>query len=420
MWFARRGFFFIFVALLPALGCSGGSGSGVTTPIPPVAAQQPNAAIDFSARNQTIEGFGGSSAWISDFTSAEADTLFGTGAGQLGLSILRVRIDPGGQANWGTERNNAQLASARGARVIATPWTPPASMKSNDNIVGGQLNPSSYGAYAAYLESFVQYMQSGGVGLYAISMQNEPDAQVTYESCTWTGAQIDTWVAQDAGMLTTRLYMPESQSFNTAYSDPTLSDPAAVGNVAIVAGHIYGVSPQPYPAATAAGKELWMTEHYLTATGIAGALALAEEVHAGLTTAGYSAYLWWWIDEYSAGNYSYGLVDTNHNPTLNGDALAQFSRFIRPGYQRVNVTESASASVLVSAYAGNGHLVIVAINPGTESATQPFTLAGATVISLTPWQTSATEDIAQLAAVSISSGQFTATLPAQSITTFVQ
>ncbi len=401
-------------------GCSSGSGNVSIAPTGPFSAPQPAVTVDFTTTYQTIRGFGGSSAWISDFTSAEADTLFGTGAGQLGLTLLRVRIDPGGQANWGTELNNAQLAAARGASVIATPWTPPAAMKSNNNIVGGALNPASYAAYATYLESFVQYMQQGGVNLYAISMQNEPDAQVTYESCAWTPSQIDTWVAQDAGVLTTRLYMPESESFNTAYSDPTLSDPAAVGNVAIVAGHIYGVSPQPYPAASTAGKELWMTEHYLSTSGIAGALALAEEVHAGLTTAGYNAYLWWWIDAYPAGNYSYGLVDSNRNPTLNGDAMAQFSRFVRPGYQRVSVSSSGSPTILISAYAGNGHLAIVAINPLTNSVSQPFTLVGATVTSLTPWQTSATENIALLSAVTVSGGGFTATLPPQSITTFVQ
>ncbi len=43
--------------------------------------------------------------------------------------------------------------------------------------------------------------------------------------------------------LTTKLMMPESEGFNTSYSNPTLADPNAVGNVSIIAGHLYGVAP---------------------------------------------------------------------------------------------------------------------------------------------------------------------------------
>jgi glucuronoarabinoxylan endo-1,4-beta-xylanase len=159
----------------------GGSNSGSTpTPTPTQAAN--TAYVDFGSSVQTIRGFGGSTAWISNLTAGQADILFGkSNIQEMGYSLLRVRIDPGGSANWGVELNNAQLASARGASVFATPWTPPASMKSNNNAVGGTLNPSSYGDYANYLESFVTYMANGGVNLYAIPLQNEPDAVVDYE-----------------------------------------------------------------------------------------------------------------------------------------------------------------------------------------------------------------------------------------------
>jgi glucuronoarabinoxylan endo-1,4-beta-xylanase len=50
----------------------------------------------------------------------------------------------------------------------------------------------------------------------------------------------------------------------------------------------------------------------------------------------------------------------------------------------------------------------------------PVAIANATVTSLTPYQTTASGGLAAQSAVSVSSGAFTATLPAQSITTFVQ
>ena len=406
----------VLTALLSS--CSGGS-ANKNTPPPPV--QSAPAIIDFGSSLQTIRGFGGSSAWISNFSAAQASSLFGTGsAQQIGLSLLRVRIDPGGSANWATELNNAQLASGLGASILATPWTPPASMKSNNNTVAGSLNPSSYGAYANYLESFVTYMQAGNVNLYAISMQNEPDAVVTYESCTWTGAQMDAWIAANASVLTTKLMMPESESFQPAYSDPALNDPNAVSHVAIVAGHIYGVAPAVNATAASLNKEVWMTEHYLSGTGITGALALAKEVSDSMAVANYNAYLWWWLQNYPSGSYENGLLDENNNITLNGYALGQFSRFVRPGYVRSNATYNPQNSVYITAYHGNGHWVIVALNLGTSDVTQPFTIQNQAITSMTPYQTSASEEMAQQPAVALSGSAFSATLPAQSITTFVQ
>jgi len=64
--------------------------------------------------------------------------------------------------------------------------------------------------------------------------------------------------------------------------------------------------------------------------------------------------------------------------------------------------------------------VIVALNLGTSSVDQAFTIQNAAVTSLTPHQTSPSESLAQLDGVSVLNGSFTYTLPGQSITTFVQ
>jgi len=101
-----------------------------------------------------------------------------------------------------------------------------------------------------------------------------------------------------------------------------------------------------------------------------------------------------------------------------GYALAQYSKFVRPGYLRYNSTYNPSTNVYVTAYGGSSHHVIVAINMGTAAVSQPFTIQGATLASLTPYQTSPSHNLAQLGAVAVSNGAFTYSLPAQSITTF--
>jgi len=406
------------------------------------------ALVDYGTQEQIIRGFGASEVFDGVLPSSQITELYGQASGQVGLSIMRVQIAPttwntstqtAVTSAWTPELTNAQAAQAQGATIFASPWSPPASMKSNNSTVGGSLNTSSYADYANYLEAFVNYATAGqfgnnsSVNLYAVSMQNEPDAVVTYSSCTWTGAQMDTWVAGYGSVLTTganpvKLIMPESESFTTSYSDPALDDSAAVGNISIVGGHLYGASPSYYTNAKNKGKDVWMTEHYLVPTGSGGttpvmadAIAMAEEIHNSMTVADYNAYVWWQGPSYPANKTPQEhLITASAVPTYFGLAMAQFSRFVRPGYYRYNATATPVTGVYLSAYGGNGHQVIVAINSTSSGVTLPILIANQTVTSMTPYQTTSSSSVSQLSAVTVTNNEFSATLPAQSITTYVQ
>lgn len=398
------------------------------------------ATIDFADVRQVIRGFGGSSAWITDLNAhpGMADRLFGnSGSQQIGLSILRARIDPspdpGNHANWATELSNAQLAAARGARIIATPWSPPASMKTNGSVNnGGSLDPASYADYANYLQSFVLYMQDGGAPLYAISMQNESDFVAPYESCTWTGAQMNTWLTNHAAVLTTRLIMPEAVNFTAgslfALADPSLNDPPAAAHIDIVAGHLYGTAPTPYPNAVSKNKEVWMTEHTIETPGLQGAIDLAREIHESMTVGNYNAYLYWWLQNWIVGNDSPFEAGLINDPALDleitrkGYVLGQFAKFVRPDDVRTGTTANPSAGVYVSAYKdiADDRFVIVAINTGRNDVIQPFTVQNQAITQLTAYRTSAAENIEPLGTVALVAGGFSYTLPGLSVTTFVE
>jgi len=415
-----------------------------------------NAVVNYGTAEQTIRGFGGATAWLGQLTVPQANALFSPTSG-LGLSVLRVRIDPTGSptstppwattapntGSWLDEVTNAQNAVAANPKaiVMATPWTAPASLKSSSSsqpffsgtcspaagFCGGFLEPSNYATYAQYLEDFVTYFDNtAGFDLYAISMQNEPDfANVDYESCNWTAAQMDAWIATDASTLTTKLIMPESFQFIQAQSNTALEDPDAEPLISIIGGHLYGASPSPYTLAQQDRKELWMTEHMFTPAGsqpaIGDALQLAEEIHNSMVVGNYSAYVYWWIWDDPADDINYGLINSSTTapvPTYYGDAIGQFSKFIQPGYVMVSASDPIPG-VFDSAYMGDGNLVIVAINSNTTATSFPVTIQGQAATSFTPYQTSATETMAQLTPVSVTGGSFTYSLPAQSITTFV-
>jgi glucuronoarabinoxylan endo-1,4-beta-xylanase len=415
-----------------------------------------SAVVDYGAAEQTIRGFGGSEAWYGPMSNSEITALYGTSGSDLGLSIMRLRIAPttwtsstqaADTSAWTAEIGNGKAAQALGATVFASPWTPPATMKTNNSTNEGSLNTSSYADYANYLEAYVRYATNQGLNLYAVSMQNEPDwnpcdpngtdegpnGKDCYESCLWTAAQMDAWVAGSGSVLTrgttpVKLMMPESLGFSSNMSDTALDDTVAAANISIVGGHLYGASPYYYTNAVNKGKELWVTEHYLNAvsggltTSIADALAAAEEIHNSMTVGQYNAYVWWWVNNGSGATTAAGLIDTNNNPTYFGYALAQFSRFVRPGYVRVNATASPVSGVYLSAYAGNGHMAIVAINSNSTATLLPVTIQNPSpaLTSMTPWQTTSAGGLAQQNAVNVTGNNFTYTLPAESITTFVQ
>ncbi|GGB05287.1 glucuronoxylanase XynC [Puia dinghuensis] len=365
--------------------------------------------------NQTIRGFGGATVFLGSLTTSEMNTLYGNStSSQLGLTVLRIRVDPGGQANWGTELGNARKAMANGAIVMATPWSPPANLKTNGSTIGGMLDTASYAAYANYLDSFATYMSANGAPLYAISVQNEPDITVTYESCDWTPQQMFNFVKNNAPAIkNTRLIACESYHFDQSYTDAILNDSVAASHLSIVGGHIYGGGLAPYPPAVSAGKEIWMTEHLDTSTDWNGALNTAKEMSDCMAVAGYSVYNWWYLKRF------YGPIDQNDNPTKRGFVMAQFSKYIRPGYQRVNVPYNPTSNIYISAYKDGPSLVIVAVNMATVVVNQPFSISGSTPASFTPHITSASKSLSTEGVVSVAGASFSYPLPAQSITTLV-
>lgn len=370
------------------------------------------AYIDLANPKITVRGIGGASVWLGQLSDANMDKLFTTSAGCIGLNIDRVRISPTGSNS--DELANALKAKARGGIVMATPWTPPASMKSNNNLVGGSLNTSQYAAYATYLNNFANYMSSNGASLFAISVQNEPDISVDYESCDWTPTQLLNFAKNNAGVISTRLIMSESFHFDHAYTDPILNDSTARGNVEIIGGHIYGGGLANYSLASTYGKEVWMTEHLNTDTSITGQIQTAKEMLDCFAVGNFHAYLWWYMKR------SYGPIDDNGNRTKRGCVMAQFARWVRPGYLRVATTYNPSSNIYATAFKSGSKVVIVAVNTSTSTVSQTFAISGGTApSSMTPYRTSASQDLATLSTISVSGGSFSNSLPGQSITTFV-
>ena len=112
------------------------------------------------------------------------------------------------------------------------------------------------------------------------------------------------------------------------------------------------------------------------------------------------------------------IINTDGSILKKGYTLAQFSKFIRPGYHRVDATYQPQTNVSVVAFTG-AQTVIVAVNQNTASKSQTFTFQNGTVASVAKYTTSGSKNLSSDGNTTVSSNSFTATLDAQSITTFV-
>ncbi len=74
--------------------------------------------------------------------------------------------------------------------LFASPWSPPAFMKSNNDVLhGGKLLPEFFQPWANYYVKFIKAYEAEGIPIFAVSVQNEPMAVQTWESCVYTAEE---------------------------------------------------------------------------------------------------------------------------------------------------------------------------------------------------------------------------------------
>ena len=397
----------------------------------------PMAIIDLDSMHQCIRGFGAASPWYRPvMTVTEVETAFGTGDGQLGFSILRLSIEPDSTL-WSRYLISAKKAQEMGAIIIAAPWYAPGNMVETAAGNVSRVRYDKYAEYAAHLNSYISYMARNGITIYGISIQNEPDISDNWTS--WTSNEILTFMRDYAHLIEgTKVMAPESFHFDHTFSDPILNDSLACENTDIICGHIYGGGLVSYPLAKSKNKEVWMTEHLMgennSGFNLSWAIKLATEMN-DVMNANMSAYVWWTIVRY------YGPIGDGEkaaNPqdpteiypakgeaTKKGYVISQFSRFIRPGYYRVESTINyplLASGISATAYKDpvTSKIVLVVVNSNSTQRKFVFIFKDRSLTTtFIPYYTSDFQNCEIVTDITISDGSFTVNLEPLSITTFV-
>ena len=271
----------------------------------PAAADAAAIAIDPSTRYQQIAGFGAaitdaSADLIQRLDPARRDALlrqlFGRDGEGIGLSFTRLTIGASdfsrahysfddvapGQSDprlthfslapqQGTVLPTVKAALAINPRlkVMASPWSAPAWMKTGDSLVKGSLKPQAFDAYARYLDRYVGAMQAAGVTVSALTLQNEPH----FEPDDYPGMRVDpfqraAFIRDHLGPLLARSH-PGTAIFDWDHNWDEPESPAIVLYDTNAAQYVSGIAWQCYGGAVRAqgrlhdlfpAKDTWFTE----------------------------------------------------------------------------------------------------------------------------------------------------------------
>jgi glucosylceramidase len=354
----------------------------------------PMGASDFSVRHYSYD----------DIAGAEGDS-----------SLAHFSIDADRAAKLPLLRR--ALAINPRLKVVASPWSPPAWMKTTNSLIKGTLRQDYYDSFAEYFVKFIRGYGAAGVPIYAITIQNEPN----FEPENYPGMHLDAKVrAEIIGMHLGPSF--DRSGIRTLIWDwdhnwdlpqqplVVLADSAARRYVQGVAWHCYGgeVGAQSTVHDRYPGKDAYFTE-----------------CSGGDWSPKFDENLKWTTANLVIGatrNWARGVLmwnlalDENHGPHLGGCqncrgmvtidsktgsykreveyySFAHASKFVRPGAHRI-ASESNDSTLANVAFQNpdNGTLVVIVLN----SAAAPRAFA-----------------------VHLGENWFSYTLPAAAVATFV-
>lgn len=358
-----------------------------------------NITVDSTQTFQTIDGFGytlttGSAYLISHMTNsaktALLQELFGSGSNAIGISYLRVNIGasdlspsvysyddlPAGQTDPGLQSFSLspdetdmipvlqQILTINPAiKILGSPWSPPKWMKDNNSSIGGKLLPQYYTSFANYFVKYIQGMQTRGITIDAVTLQNEPLNPDNNPSMYMPATQQDTIIkfhlgpALQAAGLSTKIILYDHNCDAPDYPISILNDPAARQYINGSAFHLYGGNISALTTVHNAypGKHVYFTEQYTAANGNFGndlKWHLKNVITGSMRNWSRNALEWNLANDPSYSLHTpggctscKGAVTINNSSVTRNVAyyiIAHASKFVPPGSIRISSTQSGS------------------------------------------------------------------------------
>lgn len=287
----------------------------------------------------------------------------------------------------------------KNANFYISPWSPPAFMKDNNNmLLGGKLLPEFYQSWANYYVKYINALQKEGLPVWGLTVQNEPMARQRWESCIYTAEEERDFLKNYLGPTLAKAGLGDkkitvwdhnrdliAQRVNTI-----LSDPAASKYVWGIGFHWYetwngsnqmfeniGMVNEMYPS-----KNLIFTEgciekfdskkYQLWANGERYGKSMINDFNNGTV-----AWTDWNIllDQNGGPNHQQNFCFSPiHGDTNTGELIytpsyyiiGHFSKFINKGAKRISSVASRSQLLTTSFLNPDGKVVTVVLNQSNQ------------------------------------------------------
>jgi glucosylceramidase len=389
---------------------------------------QPSVFVDPSKSFQTFLGIGGAmtDAAAETFAKLPADkqkvflsAYFDREQG-IGYSLLRTNMNScdfsSGSYTY-TEEKDKDLATfdvkhddlykiplikkametAGGSLpLFISPWSPPAWMKDNNHMLqGGKLLPEYYQSWATYFVKYIQALESRGIPVWGLTVQNEPMAKQTWESCMYTASEERDFIRNYLGPtlwksgLKDKKLIAWDHNRDLVYhrASTILDDPDAAKYVWGIGFHWYeswtgapipenvGRVAEAYP-----GMNLLLTEacNYPFSWKTFDEWHWGENYGAAMISDFNNGACGWtdWnvlLDEQGGpnhvGNFCFAPI---HADTRDGSLhlmnsyyyIGHFSKYIRPGAKRIAVSTSRAQLLTTGFINTDGTVAVVVMNQG--------------------------------------------------------
>lgn len=301
--------------------------------------------------------------------------------------------------------------------LFASPWSPPAFMKTNNDMLhGGKLKPEFYQSWANYYTKFIKAYEREGIPVWGVSIQNEPMATQTWESCIYTAEEERDFLKNYLGPTMHRAGLGGKKIIAWDHNrdliyqrvSTILKDPRA-------AQYVWGIGYHWYEPWSGGDQmfdnvrlvhETFPNKHLLFTEGTADSFKpheitswrLGETYGRSMINDFNSGAVGWtdWnvlLDENGGpnhvGNFCFAPV---HADTKTGELtytnsyyyIGHFSKFIRPGARRIACSPSRSALLSTAFINPDGQVSVVVMNKSDQTIPYYLWLDGnaADVISL--------------------------------------
>ena len=279
--------------------------------------------------------------------------------------------------------------------MYASPWSPPAFMKTNNNMLqGGKLKPEFYQPWANYYVKFIEAYESEGIPLWGLTIQNEPMAVQRWESCIYTAEEERDFLKnylgptlEKAGMGDKKVIVwDHNRDLLFQRASVILNDPEAAKYVWGTGFHWYEDWKDGIPMfdnvqnvnEVFPDKNLIFTEGCNEGYDITKMeeVRLAERYGRSMINDFNNGTVAWtdWnilLDETGGPNHVGNLCFAPaHGDTKTGELtltysyyyIGHFSKFIRPGAKRISSVSSSNSLLSTAFVNADGSVVIVAMN----------------------------------------------------------